>query len=311
MKPREISDCVLLEEAFNGIQTDDANGVLRGVVLLTGNRTSANKTHYTNTALAEAKDRYEGARMFIDHPKEKNSNRSVQDFGGIYKDVRLDGDKVRADLHLLESKRSMVMSIAKMRPAGIGLSIKDRGHGIEKDGVFFVEGFAPKTPFSIDLVTEPSVNKNLFESTTSPEEEDEMDFKLLTVESLTKERPDLVESVQNAGKAAILKELEEAKANGKKSDAMAAKLQALIEAELPKDISESVKKMILSDDISIDTAKAIITGQKQLIESLMKKTTKTGGKPVVTGMGQPASGTVEEATKVDISDDEFAAAFQR
>lgn len=310
MKPREISDCVLLEEAFNGIQTDDANGVLRGVVLLTGNKTSANKTHYTDKALAEAKERYEGARMFIDHPKEKNSNRSVQDFGGIYKDVRLDGDKVRADLHLLESKRSMVMSIAKMRPAGIGLSIKDRGHGVEKDGVFFVEGFAPKTTFSIDLVTEPSVNKNLFESTT-PEEEDEMDFKLLTVESLTKERPDLVESVQNAGKAAILKELEEAKANGKKSDTMAAKLQALIDAELPKDISESVKKMILSDDISIDTAKAIITGQKQLVESLMKKSKEAGGKPVVTGMGQRASGTVEEATKVEISDDQFAAAFQR
>lgn len=309
----ELSECFALDEAMDGMTVDDANGVLRGVVLLTGNKTSANKTHYTPKALAEAADRYQGAKMFIDHRVDNRGNRSIHDFGGVYKNVRLDGDKLRADLHLLENKRSLVMPIAKMRPDGIGLSIKDKGHGVEKDGVFFVEGFAPKdkTKFSIDFVDEPSVNKDLFESAIQTEEEDEMDFKTLTVETLQKERPDLIESAQNAGKAAILKELEEARVSGKKSDAMAAKLTALIEAEFPKDVVESVKKMILPDDISLDTAKAIITGQKALIESL-KKTTTTTGKPHVEGMGQRKEEAVTEAAKGDLpSDDDFASAFRR
>ncbi len=308
---KKLEESFTLEEAIGGVQVDDANGVLKGVVLLTGNKTSANKTHYTPKALVEAKDRYEGAKMYIDHKVDARGNRSLLDFGGVYKDVRLDGDKLRADLHLLESKRSMVVSIAKMRPAGVGLSIKDRGHGVEKDGVFFVEGFAPKTQFSIDLVAEPSVNKDLFESENKNEEENEMDFKALTVDVLTKERQDLVESIQNAGKAAILKELEEAKVSGKKSETLVAKLQALIESDLPKDVCESVKKMILADDISLETAKGIILGQKEILES-QKKKTNGDGKPVVTGLGMPKEKVVTESAEGDLpTDDDFASAFTK
>lgn len=307
---KTLAESFTLEEAIGDGMVDDANGVLKGVVLLTANKVSANKTHYTNKSLAEAKDRYEGAKMYIDHKFDAKGNRSILDFGGVYKDVRLDGDKLRADLHLLESKRSMVVSIAKMRPAGIGLSIKDRGHGVEKDGVFFVEGFAPKTTFSIDLVAEPSVNKDLFESNQT-EEENEMDFKTLTVDVLSKERPDLIESVQNAGKAAILKELEESKVSGKKSETVAAKLSALIEAEFPKDVCESVKKMIMADDISLETAKGIITGQKEVMESF-KKTTTTTGKPVVTGLGMPKEKEVVEGAAGELpSDADFSNAFSK
>jgi hypothetical protein len=299
-----------LEEAMGGVAIDDANGVLNGVVLLTGNKESQNKTFYTSKALLEAQKRYEGAKMYIDHSVDAKGNRSIQDFGGIYKNVRMDGERLRADLHLLESKRSLVMSIAKMRPAGIGLSIKDRGHGIEKDGVFFVEGFAPKSAFSIDLVAEPSVNKDLFESTNS-NEEDVMDYKSLTVDALTKERPDLIESVQNAGKAAILKELEEAKNLGKKSEMIAGKLGLLIESDFPKDISESVKKMIMADDISVETAKSIILGQKTLVESLQAAAKKGEGKAVVKGMGHRKDEDVEESAKDLPTDDEIASAFHR
>lgn len=311
MKKRDLLESFTLDEALMGGSLDEANGVLTNVVLLTGMKTSANKTHYTSKALVEAKDRYEGAKMFVDHKRDERGNPSIQDFGGVYKNVRLDGDKLRADLHLVESKRQMVMSIAKMRPAGIGLSIRDKGHGIEKDGVFFVEGFHPKATYSIDLVANPSTNKDLFEANTNEEEED-MDLKALTIELLTKERPDLIESVQNAGKAAILKELEESKANGKKSDVLAAKLSALIAADFPKDICESVKKMIVADDISLETANGIISGQKALVESLTKKNKGAAGEPVVTNLGQRTTAVVTESAEGDIpSDDDIAGAFRR
>lgn len=307
---RSLIESMELEEAFSGMTIDDANGVLKGVVLLTGNKLSPNKTFYTDKALAEATTRYQNANMYIDHKRDERGNPSVKDFGGVYKDVRLDGDKVRADLHLVESARSMVTAIAKMKPASIGLSIRDRGHGVEKDGVFLVEGFDPKTKYSIDLVANPSTNKTLFESENNNHEEEDMDFKLLTLETLNKERPDLIESVQNAGKAAILKELDEAKAKGQKSDAMAAKLHALIEADFSKDVSEAVRKMIIPDDISLETAKGIITGQKALIESVMKSKA-AGTKPIVKDMGQKHEEHVEESEKSEITDDDFVAAFSR
>ncbi len=317
MKPRNLQESTTLEEAMSGASIDDANGVIKGVAMLTGLKESGNKTFYTQKALAEAVTRYDGAKMFIDHqaPDKRNVNRSVRDFGGVYKNVRVDGPKVRGDLHLSESNRKEVMAIAKMNPTGIGFSLRDRGMGETDKGVFLVESFDPKfTGYSVDFVVDPSTNKDLFESAQHEEIEneggEEMDFKTLTADSLTKERPDLVESIQNAGKAAILKELEESKTNGSKSEAVAAKLSALLEADFSKDVSESVKKMIMPDVITIDAAKEMIKGQKSLIESITKKSTT--GKPVVTGVGQRGAEDLEEGKKNEVAtDDIFAGAFAR
>jgi cation transport regulator ChaB len=129
---RDLSEDYDLAEAMGGTEIDDANGIIKNVVLLTGNKKSANNTFYTDEALAEAKDRYEGANMFLDHGV-KGQNRSVRDFGGVYKNLRLDGNKLRGDVALRESARKDLTDIAKMRPAGLGLSIKDRGRGYDKD----------------------------------------------------------------------------------------------------------------------------------------------------------------------------------
>lgn len=317
MKPRNLQESTTLEEAMGGASIDDANGVIKGVAMLTGLKESGNKTFYTQKALNEAVTRYEGAKMFIDHqaPDKRNVNRSVRDFGGVYKNIRLDGAKVRGDLHLAESNRKDVMAIAKMNPTGIGFSLRDRGTGQSDKGVFLVESFDDKfTGFSVDFVVDPSTNKDLFESAQQAAIEneggEEMDFKSLTADTLTKERPDLVESIQNAGKAAILKELEESKTNGSKSDAVAAKLSALLDADFSKEVCESVKKMIMPDVITIEAAKEMISGQKLLIESLTKN--NTTGKPVVKGVGQHAAEELEEGKKQDVAtDDVFASAFGR
>ena len=165
MKEREIIYQADLQESVGtNAVIDAAVGIIRGVTKLTGDKISLNKTYYTKPALEQARARYEGAKMFLDHPDKGEANRSIKDFGGVYKDLVVEGNRLKGDLHLVESKKQMVVGIAQMRPAGIGLSIKDRGYGIEKDGVFYVEGFTEGATFSVDFVSEASVNKDLFES---------------------------------------------------------------------------------------------------------------------------------------------------
>jgi len=159
---RDVSLDFDLHEAMSGIKINKEAGVIQDVVLLTGEKVTKNKTRYTSEALKEARVRYEGAKMFLDHGEDMV--RSVRDYGGVYRRVRLSENKVVADLHVREGGdvRNLVFSMAEHLTGG--LSIRDRGRGHEDGDVFVVEGFAKGGVFSIDLVTEPSANENLFES---------------------------------------------------------------------------------------------------------------------------------------------------
>lgn len=308
MKTKNLSEIVDLQESVGSAQIDETAGIVRGVVILTGNKKSRNKTLYTDPALAEAVTRYEGAKMFLDHPKQGENNRSIRDLGGHYENVRRDGNFVRGDLHVLESFKSVIMPIAKSRMKGVGLSIKDKGHGTEKDGIFLVEGFQTGNDYSIDFVSEISVNNDLFEGHNNQEGGEDMNFKELSLDVLRKERPDLIESVQQEGKAGLLKDLEEAKKKGEKSDAVelkANKTLALCDAGFSKEVRESVQKMIEPEAINLDAAKAIITAQKEIVESLIKA--NSNGNPDVNAGG---SRSLNEGAK-DISDDEWANAVKK
>lgn len=313
-KDRElIYEADLQESVGTTSIIDDANGVIQGVTLLTGDKTSLNKTYYTKDAIEQARGRYEGAKMFLDHPAKGESNRSIHDFGGVYKNLRVEGSRLKGDLHLVESKRQMVLGIAKMRPSGVGLSIKDRGYGVEKDGVFYVEGFTEGATYSVDFVSEASVNKDLFESRSETQQEEQMDWKAITPEVLRKERPDLVEAITNEATSGLVKELNEAKAGSKEAAVVlekANKTLALAEAGFDKDVQEAVRKMIEPESVSLDTAKAIITGQKNLLEALAKKS--GNGTPAVKGMGarKPSEKEIEEGKANLATEDEIADAFK-
>lgn len=304
----------LLEAFGTNTDQDAANGVIKGVTILTGEKVSLNKTLYTRAALEEGKTRYEGAKMFIDHPEKGSPNRSVNDFGGVYKDLRIEGNRLKGDLHLVESKRQMVLGIAKMRPAGVGLSIRDRGYGVEKDGVFHVEGFTKGASYAVELVSEASVNKDLFESRENQNKEEPMDLKTVTVEMLRKERPELVESITSEATAGLVKELNEAKASNKDAAPIlvkAEKLLALADSELKKEVRESVRKMIEPESVSLEHAKVIISQQKLLLEAFVK--TAANGTPVVKGVGSKKNDDkLEEGTQVadaEISEEAVADAF--
>lgn len=275
-----------LLEAVMTATVDKDQGIISGVVLLTGEKISKNKTFYTKKALGEAAARYEGAKMFIDHPADKASSvRSVRDLGGVYKNVRIEENKfLKADLHLLPNPeiRNLVFPIAEAKMAGVGLSIRDKGHGREEDGVFLVEGFAGKAGFSIDLVTEASVNENLFESNQGG---DKMELNKVTLEELLEGNPTLVEKIKADERGAVMKELEEKIKKGEDAEKMlfkAKKIQALTEANLPKEVMDKISPIIEPEEVTIEVAEGIIKAQKEILEGLKKP---SGNDPAVKGHG--------------------------
>lgn len=317
MKNQQINFTSDLSEAMAGTRLDRERGVIEGVVLLTGEKVSKNKTFYTSKALTEAKSRYEGAKMFLDHPKAGEDVRSVRDFGGSYRNVRIEeGRYLKADLHVLPNKdvRELVFSIAEAKTPGVGLSIRDRGHGREEKGVFLVEGFAARGSYSIDLVTEASVNENLFESTQGGED---MDLKetlsKLTLEQLQEGAPALVAEISSRERTSVLKELEEkikAAEDAPKIRAQARKMLALAESALPADVVAKIKPVIEADTVTPEAAEAVIKVQREILEAMKPAPkTKTGDEPVVKGHG--ASGKDAPLVEGELpSEDELARALQ-
>lgn len=288
-----------LSEAMATATVDKESGVIEGVVILTGEKVSKNKTLYTKKALAEAVTRYEGAKMFLDHPKPSEGEvRSVRDLGGIYKRVRLDENKLRADLHLVPNTeiRNIVVPIAEAKPTGVGLSIRDRGHGREEDGVFLVEGFSKGNSYSIDLVTEASVNETLYESNQGGQDMDEKEVIAgLTLEKLQEHNPNLVDTIKTTERQTALKELEEKIKAGEEAPkilANAKKMVALAESGLPKEVADKIRPIIENAATSEEYAASLIKTQKELVESMTKK---PAGEPEVKGHGKEKDDRLSES----------------
>ena len=188
------------------------------------------------------------------------------------------------------------MPIAEAKPSGVGLSIRDRGHGREEDGVFLVEGFSKGNSYSIDLVTEASVNDTLFESTRGGHDMDEKEIVAgLTLEKLQEQNPDLVEAIKSTERTTVLKEFEEKIKAGDEAPkvlAQAKKMVALAEAGLPKEVAEKIKPIVEKADTSLELAESLIKTQKELLETMTKKPEVKD--PAVTGHGKEKDDRLSE-----------------
>ncbi len=289
---RKIFESFGVAESIGAGQIDRAAGVIRGVVILPGNKRTANGNIYTDAALRKAVPLYENAKMFIDHDRSKPV-RSVRDLGGVYRNVRVEESKMKGDLHIRPSMKDQVIEIAEMNAPGVALSIVDKGSGEHKDGTFVVEDWVG-TRRSADLVSEASSNENLFEENGGDaDEEDNVEKKDISVAFLKKECADVAEALMNEGKAAVLKDLDEAKQQGKTlEDSLAAahkdglkakKTLALHEAKFEAKVHEAVLKEIEPEAVSFETATAIIRTNKATVEAIGAK--KKAGEPTVVGSG--------------------------
>ena len=125
MKPEHLALLVPLQEAqLDAPQRDVAVTVLRQGM-------SRNGRYFTPQALQDVAQQLDGLKAFADHPSPAGDSihkaRSVRDMVGFYREPRLEGDRVRATLHIFGSADwlwSLVQEAVEMgRPDVLGLSI--------------------------------------------------------------------------------------------------------------------------------------------------------------------------------------------
>lgn len=305
----DLSESSSLQEAMAGSKIDEAAGIIKDVVLMTADKVSKNKTKYTRKALQEALKRYDGAKMYLDHPRkdelaERKGVRSIRDLGGTYRNLYIQEGptpSLKGELHLLEHNRDIALSIAKNPPKDTGLSLRDRGTVHEEHGVTLVEGFTGDE-FSIDLVVTSSLNKSLFESAQTNEggKDMEIDWKEISLEDLKKNRQDLVESIQSEATTPLKKLLEESGVKAQETE----KVMALVESKMSAEFKEVLKPALMAKAVTLEEAKKMIVAQEGLFAKL-GKTSKGDSDPSVKGQENREQKLSESAVK----DEDFLAAF--
>ena len=125
LKSEELALLVPLQEAqLDAPQRDVAVTVLRQGM-------SHNGRYFTPQALQDVAAQLDGLKAFADHPAPTADSvhkpRSVRDVVGFYREPRVEGDRVRATLHIFASADwlwSLVQEAVEMgRPDVLGLSI--------------------------------------------------------------------------------------------------------------------------------------------------------------------------------------------
>lgn len=138
-------------------------GVIAGVKLI--GLESRNGRKYPASVLASSLSCYEGARCFIDHPDRKAGvERSVRDWAGTVRGVRVQPDGLYGDLHLLTKREdaSMLLEAAESHWQNFGLSHVADCKITRENGQDVVQ--AIEEVFSVDIVTDPATTRGLFES---------------------------------------------------------------------------------------------------------------------------------------------------
>jgi hypothetical protein len=142
---------------------DRQAGILHGVKVL--GEVSLNGQRYARAALENARQLYEGTRVYIDHPDRHSPNveRSLGDQVGWLQNVRLESDGLYGDLHFVKSHpmAAFVCEMAERAPGKFGLS---------HNAVVTESANDPNTYAriervrSVDLVCKPATTKGIFES---------------------------------------------------------------------------------------------------------------------------------------------------
>ena len=134
---------------------DEANGVIKGVSVITLGQARGHDLIIDQTTLEQvvtAAQAYEnGVKVKVDH------GGGVFSIVGSVKDFRIEGDKVKADLHLLKTadKKQHILELARELPDTFGLSVSINGLHERKDGNTYARCSRIR---SCDIVTDPAAN---------------------------------------------------------------------------------------------------------------------------------------------------------
>jgi hypothetical protein len=153
-------DQVITFSASSGAIDSEA-GIIRGVSLITQGQALGHGVMIDAVTLSQVKTAAEqyagGLKVKLDH------SGGAGDIVGYIDALRIDGEKLLGDLHLLQSSphRSYILEIAQRIPDTFGLSIAFSGPSEKaKDGVTTLQRCSEI--YSVDLVSEPAANPSGF-----------------------------------------------------------------------------------------------------------------------------------------------------
>lgn len=168
MSSQRITESSIAETS---LKVDREKGVIFGVKCL--GRESKNGRTYSDRALSDAVNLYEGSEVNVDHPdgstEDGGFERQMADGFGVLRSTSLRASGVFADLHYLKSHplAEVIAERAERFPGHFGMSHVALGEMTETEpGNFVVEGLASVE--SVDIVRRPATNAGLFESTGAP-----------------------------------------------------------------------------------------------------------------------------------------------
>lgn len=161
-KSSQDSRAFVAYEAAGG-QIDEANNVVRGVKVV--GRKSAHGYEYSEKAVEEAKNLYEGARVYFGHKKERATR--TGDYGdgfGVLKNYHVKEGEGYADLHYNphHPRAAQFLYDVKNTPKDLGFSHHADIRVSSNRGRTVVESI--DKVYSVDIVNVPATTKGVFES---------------------------------------------------------------------------------------------------------------------------------------------------
>lgn len=221
---------------------DREGGWIRGVKVL--GRVSENGREYLPSAMQDAARLYEGCEVNIDHPDPKDAtrNRGVLEGWGKLTNIVVREDGVYGDLRYLREHPHTPVLLERIDGGfGIGLSHNAEGRGRREKGKLLVENITRVR--SVDLVTRPATNRNLFESA----EDTPMRMTLGELAAKLKAQPGAWELVEMVGGDPALAAMPvEMPAEGESEDAIMLAFKDAIGtvfADKSLDLKATIKKM--------------------------------------------------------------------
>ena len=152
-------------------KVDSEAGIISGVSVITAGECAGKHAgtfvdqKTLSQLLALASGFKDGVKVKLSVAKEHDG--SVGQIIGSLKAFRIDGDNLRADLHLLKSDENFgkIVEMSSKMPEAFGLSVVVPNHYEKVNGR---QTLRPTDIFSVDLVEEPAANKTgLFSAKTN------------------------------------------------------------------------------------------------------------------------------------------------
>ncbi len=203
----QASECSIIEQ--NMVEGLSDSGVATVVVIRPGFNASRAR-FYPPDVLKRDAHIFEGAKMFADHQSQEESRHypvgRIRDWMGVLRNVRVreEDGAVIGEGHVIDD--SLRSKMRNLKEAGLlnelGVSIKALGQTVSREvqGAKTMVVEAINRCFSVDYVTEPGAGGGvlMYESDEQPSLHD------LDLDTLKRERPDLVEQLTADGEKPML-----------------------------------------------------------------------------------------------------------